>query len=220
MDAEEILARARTERPQDWMIFPLLRRKIIMGIFGWSFGILLGAGLLAIVAPAVIPYNYQQGTLSSIVTTLLLGVLVFIVVGSVILLVTDIFRIVHADEHLIVITARDFVKREGKKLTYVPLADVMHVTPRGRAPLERSAAERVDVQKLPGVAENVVGTFLGHGLMPSGMKWRRARMRTPSSLAFIDARTGREVTVVQDDAYGDPFMIAAVLKQYVAALNA
>jgi hypothetical protein len=39
-------------------------------------------------------------------------------------------------------------------------------------------------------------------------------MRTPTSLAFIDSRDDSEVTVVTDEAYGDPFMIAALLKQY------
>jgi hypothetical protein len=42
-------------------------------------------------------------------------------------------------------------------------------------------------------------------------------MRVPTSLAFIDSRTDTEVTVVTDKSFGDPFYIAAHLKQYAAA---
>ena len=42
-------------------------------------------------------------------------------------------------------------------------------------------------------------------------------MRTPTSLAFVDSRTERQVVVVDDKSHGDPFMIAALLKQYAAS---
>jgi hypothetical protein len=42
-------------------------------------------------------------------------------------------------------------------------------------------------------------------------------MRTPTTLAFVDSRTASEVLVVDDKSHGDPFMIAALLKQYVAS---
>jgi hypothetical protein len=38
-------------------------------------------------------------------------------------------------------------------------------------------------------------------------------------LAFIDTRTDEEVVVVSDGAFGDPFMIAALLKRYVASVH-
>jgi hypothetical protein len=37
-------------------------------------------------------------------------------------------------------------------------------------------------------------------------------MRTPSTLAFVDARSSKDVLVVNDTAYGDPFLIGDILK--------
>ena len=50
-----------------------------------------------------------------------------------------------------------------------------------------------------------------------GMRWRLKRMRTPTTLAFVDSRTEKEVRVIDDKSHGDPFMIAALLKQYAAS---
>jgi hypothetical protein len=44
-------------------------------------------------------------------------------------------------------------------------------------------------------------------------------MRTPTTLAFLDARNDVEVIVATDRSYGDPFEIAAVLKQYAARVQ-
>ncbi len=221
MNAKEILvqARANVKESDDWAVFPLLRRQVIGGLAGWIFGVLLGSGLLAIAVPAIIPYNYERGVASIIFATLLLAAIAFIAIGSVVLLIVDIYRLIHADEHMIVITNENFVKQEGKKIIHVPLANVRHVTPRGRAPIDRSTeTEQVDVKQIPGIGESTMGFLFGRGMTSSGMRWRRKGMRTPTSLAFIDARTNTEVTVVNDQTYGDPFIIAAVLKKYIASI--
>jgi len=46
---------------------------------------------------------------------------------------------------------------------------------------------------------------------------RRKRSRTPNTLAFVDSRNDSEVIVTTDQAYGDPFYIAAHLKKYAEA---
>lgn len=218
MDAEEILAQANTsaELPAGWSSFPLLKGKVIWGIAGWIFGILMGAGLLALIVPIVVPVNYQHGTFSIILTTLMLGILAFICVGSIYMLCVDMLRLVHPEKHIIVLTPTDFVSRDGTQTTQVPLANIRHVTPRGRAPLERTADEG-GVRNIQGAGENVMGFIFGRGVTASGQKQRRKRVRTPTSLAFVDDRTDTEVTVVNDNAHGDPFLIAAVIKKYVAA---
>src|ERR1700682_6025439 len=101
MQAEEILAKARTEDelPQGWIVFPLLRNKVMLGIAGWVFGIFIGLFLLALVAPIVIPGNYQRGVASALLTTILLGVFLFIGLGSLWALIIDVLRLVHADRH-------------------------------------------------------------------------------------------------------------------------
>jgi hypothetical protein len=221
MNVEEILAQAKTgtEVPAGWVVFPLLRSKVIIGLIGWSFGILLGLGLFALAATVVIPYNYQRGALPAVVTTILLGVLLFVGLGSLWTLISDIRRLREREKHLIVVTQEDFVKQEGDKIVQVPLVNIRYVTARGVPPPERNA-EDGDISHTPSSGENVVGSLLGRSLLPgAGLKSRRKRMRTPTSLAFIDTRDDSEVVVVTDGAYGDPYTIAAVLKQYVAAVQ-
>ena len=220
MEAEEILTRARqgSELPHGWIVFPLLRSKVIIGIVGWILGIFLGFGLFATAASIVIPYNYQHGWLAAVFTTLLLGMLLFIGVGSVYLVIIDILRLRQIEKHLIVLTPEDFVKQEGEKIIQVPLTYVRHVTARGVPPPDRTPPppEERGVKGLSGAGEGAMGFFFGRGLSSGGMRWRRRRMRTPTSLAFIDARTDDEVTVVSDGVYGDPFTISSFLKQYAA----
>jgi hypothetical protein len=223
MDTEDIIARARAgkELPENWVVFPLLRHKIMMAILGWIGGMLMGGGLLALVTPIVIPANYERGLTAAIVTTLILCMIAFIFVGSLVLLVFDIRRLGDIDKHIIVITDEDFVKQEGAKVIQVPLWHVRYVTTRGRAPIEHnlSADTTTDrdtaLRQMPSMRENMLGMFLARG-STGPAKTPRKRLRTPTSLAFIDARTEKEITVVNDSAYGDPFLIAAVLKEHAA----
>ncbi|QBD79469.1 hypothetical protein EPA93_27190 [Ktedonosporobacter rubrisoli] len=220
MQPEEILGHARTNTdvPADWQVFPLLRNKLVIGLIGWAFGIIVGLGLFAAIVPIVIPTNYQSGTLPAITTTLLLALLLFIGLGSAWTLIVDIRRLRNANQHLIVITPDDFLKQEGKKIIHVPLTEVKYVTARGVPPPERDPNnEDANVHKISGIGENAASFFVGRSLLPSGSRRRRKRMRTPTSLAFIDARSEQEITVVTDTTFGDPFIIAAYLKQYAAA---
>ncbi|SRR5579884_1126191 len=221
MEAEEILAQARanTQAPNGWIVLPLLRNKVIVGMVGWAFGMLVGFGLFAFIAPIVIPNNYELGMVAALFTTLLLGIFLFIGIGSAWSLIVDAGRLRNADKYLIVITPEDFVKQEKRKVIHVPLTSVRHVTARGVPPPERSTFRGNTVRDIPGVGENVTSFFLGRGLVPSGQRWLRRRRRTPTSLAFIDTRTDEEVIVVTDGAFGDPFMIAAQLKRYVASVH-
>ena len=221
MEADEILTQARSspEGPHGWIILPISHRNLGMAILGWAFGMVLGLGLFAAVASVVIPTNFLRGIAAAIVTSILLAMLLFIGLGSLWTLITDIQRLRHSDKHII-ITPEDFVKQEGNKITHVPLVNVRHVTARGKAPVDRTTPEETQLKEIPRASENVAGLLLGRGLVPSGAHIRRRRMRTPTSLAFIDTRTDSEVTVVTDEVYGDPFMIAALLKQYAASVQA
>ena len=220
MDSSEILMDAKTssEVPHGWIVLPLLRSKVILGILGWILGILLGLGLFTGLALIVIPYNYQHGIGPAIFSSILLGLLLFIALGSAWAVIGDMRRLQQADKHLIVITPEAFVKQEGEKIIHVPLMYVRHVTARGAPPPDRSASERVDRSSL-NAGDNVIGFFAGRSFTQSGMRWRRKRMRTPTTLAFVDSRTDTEVTVVTDRSHGDPFMIAALLKQYAASVQ-
>lgn len=221
MESSEILmqARATPNGPPGWVVLPLIRHKVILGIVGWACGIVLGLGLFAAIASIVIPYNYQRGVGPALFSTILLAILLFIALGSAWSLIMDARRLSQANKHLIVITPDAFVKQEGEKIIHVPLMYVRHVTARGAPPPDRSTQNARLEREIPGVGENILGLFAGRGFTSSGMRWRRKRMRSPTSLAFIDSRTDDEVTVVTDGAYGDPFMIAALLKQYAASVQ-
>lgn len=225
MHADDVLAKVKAggEQPANWIVFPLLRRKIIMAILGWIGGIIMGGGLLVLVVPIVIPENYERGLAAAILTTLILCIIAFIFGGSLVLLVSDMRRLAECEKHIIVITDEDFVKQEGTKVIQVPLSHIRYVTARGRAPGEASPSAATkdrdtSLRQMPSTRDNILGMFLGRGAIGSA-KTRRKRMRTPTSLAFIDARTEKEVAVVDDSAYGDPFFIAAVLKEHVATAD-
>ena len=219
MEAEAILAKVKSsqEAPYNWMVYPLLKGKVAAGIVGWIFGILLGLGLFLLVFPIVVPTNYESGILGAIISTFILCILLFIGLGSLYSLVSDLLRLRNAESHIIIITPEDFVKQEGKKTTYVPLAHVRHITVRGAPQPDRTAERDSSVHDMPSTSENMAGFLLGRGLIPTGQRWRRKRRRAPTSLAFLDTRSNVEVSVVKDTAYGDPYAIAASLEEYASA---
>jgi hypothetical protein len=220
METSEILMQVKTstETPKNWIVFPLVRSNVLLSIAGWVLGIVVGLGLFTIMAFSVIPHNYQYGFLPAAFTTLFLGLFLFVGLGSIWALIADAIRLVRADKHLIVITPDAFVKQEGEKVIHVPLLYVRHVTARGAPPPDRST-KNIDNRPTPNLGENVMSLFAGRGMTSSGMRWRRKRMRTPTSLAFVDTRTDNEVIVVNDKSHGDPYMIAALLKQYAASVQ-
>ncbi|GAC1354474.1 MAG: hypothetical protein NVS4B11_28130 [Ktedonobacteraceae bacterium] len=220
MNTEEILETAKTSAtpPHGWIVLPLSRQRVILGILGWLFGIVLGLGLFVIAAFAVIPSNFQHGSAIAVFTILLLSVLLFIGLGSIWTLIQDVRRLMEAEKHVIVLTPEDFVKQEGNKIITVPLMHVRYVTARGTPPPDRTAPKGPVMAQLPSMGERFSGFFLGQAFTREGARSLRRRRRAPTSLAFVDTRTDDEVIVVTDGAYGDPFMIAALLKQYAASV--
>jgi hypothetical protein len=217
-ESSDILLRAKMEGevPNSWAVFPLRRNKVKLGIVGWIVGMIVGAGLFAAFATVAIPTDFRT-TFGTIFSLFLLGVLAFTALGSAWSIIYDILRLRDADRHIIVITPEDFVKQEGKKVTHVPLFYVQHVTARGNPPPDRTARAAQEDSHVPSLADGITGLFVGRRFTPSGQRGVRKRKRTPTTLAFIDARTESEVIVVTDAAYGDPFLIAAHLRQYAAS---
>ena len=223
MEADDILMRVKSSDgpPHGWIILPLVRRQVMTGIGGWVLGAILGLGLFIPVALTVIPSNYQLGTAPAIFTSLLLAILLFIGVGSLWAIYVDTRRLMDADRHLIVITPDDFVKQEGNKIIHVPLMYIRHVTARGTPPPDRTPNRESTIRQVSSSGENLSSLIFGRNIMRtgsgSGPRFRLRRMRTPTTLAFLDTRTDSEVIVATDKAFGDPFTIAALLKQYAAS---
>jgi hypothetical protein len=216
MESSQILeqARAGSEAPQGWIVLTLERSKVLLGICGWIGGAVLGLGLFIILALITVPYNFTHGVGPAIFSSLLLAVVLFIGVGSIWSLIVDVRRLLNLEKHIIIINPDVFVKQEGDKVIQVPLMNVRNITARGASPAVTTSDDGRDVDLRSHAGDNLVGFFAGRGFTSSGGRWRRRRMRAPTSLAFVDARTEKEVTVVTDAAYGDPFMIAALLKEY------
>lgn len=220
MEATEILEMAKSSEgpPASWVVLPIQRNKLLLGILGWAAGIVMGFGLFAFVASIVIPYNYEHGVLAALFTTIILAIILFIGVGSLWSMLTDIWRLRYADRYLIVITPDEFVQQQGSKITQVPLTHVRYVTARGAPPPERVSPQGA-MREVPRAGENMAGFIFGRAFFPSGQRIRRKRMRTPTTLAFLDTRSDREVVIATDAAYGDPFVIAAHLKEYAARVQ-
>ena len=220
MEVDDILMQAKSSDgpPHGWVILPLVRSQVMTGIGGWILGAILGLGLFIPVALTVIPSNYQHGAAGAVFTSVLLAILLFIGLGSLWAIYVDARRLIDADRHIIIITPDDFVKQEGNKVVHVPLMHVRHVTARGVPPPDRTPSTGSSMRQVSGAGENISSFFLGRNLTRtvsgSGPRYRMRRMRTPTTLAFLDNRTDKEVIIATDKAYGDPFTIAAVLKQY------
>ncbi len=230
MEAEEIIATASNDeqRPGTWDIFPLIRSKVLTSLVYWILGILMSGGLLALIIPLVIPYNYQRGPASIIFTTILLGLLFFLMAGCIWLLLADIGRLRTLDRYKIIITNETFVKQEGKKIIAVPLSAVHYVTLRGKRPVEPTSTESRPRVNPGDTMRNIfmVGGNLGRQPTPgdpngstNSLFSRKKRGRGPTSVAFLDTRTNKEVLVVNDDAYGDPVVISDVLKEHVSSFD-
>jgi hypothetical protein len=222
MEAAEILekARANGEPPHGWIVLPLLRNKVRLGILGWVAGAIVGFGLFALMVPLMIPHNYLYGFIPALVSTMLLGLVLFVGIGSAWQIIVDTRRLLEADKYIIVITPDEFVMQEGENIRHVPLMYVRHVTARGVAPpTDRSAPTGAVVSEMPHAGENLTGLMFGRGFIPTVSRWRTRRRakHTPKMLAFVDSRTDSEVIIRDYDLYGEPLKVATLLKEYTSS---
>src|SRR5207245_11080877 len=95
--------------PHGWIILPLLRNKVRLNILGWIAGAIVGFGLFAIMVPIMIPHNYLYGLIPALVSTILLGMVLFVGIGSVWQIIVDTRRLLQANKYIMVITPNEFV---------------------------------------------------------------------------------------------------------------
>jgi hypothetical protein len=223
LEATEILAKAKAdgEPPKGWVVLPLLRNKVKLGILGWICGVIIGFGFFVLMVPLMIPHNYQYGPFPALASTLLLAMVLFIGVGSIWQIIVDTRRLLEADKHIIILTPDEFVAQDGEKIIHVPLMYVRHITARGIAPVDRTPPQDPVVSNMPHVGDNLSGLFFGRGLIPTVSRWRMRRRakHTPSTLGFIDSRTNNEVLIKNYNQYGDPNIIAALMQDYTSSVQ-
>lgn len=223
MEATEILEKARAggELPKGWVVLPLLRKKVRLGILGWIAGVIIGFGFFALMVPVMIPHNYLYGPIPALISTLLLGMVLFIGIGSAWQIIIDTRRLIEADKYMIVITPDEFVMQNRDQIIHVPLINVRYVTARGIVPPDQTAPKGAVVSNMPHVGENLSGFLFGRGFIPTISRWRERRRakHTPSMLAFIDSRTNSEVIIRDYNLYGDPVKIATFIQDYISSVR-
>jgi hypothetical protein len=223
MEATEILEKARAggELPNGWIVLPLLRNKVKLGILGWFCGVIIGFGCFAVMVPLMIPHNFLYGPIAALISILLLGMVLFVGIGSVWQIIIDTRRFLEADKHIIVITPDEFVMQDGDEIRHVPMMYVRHITARGIAPPDRTPPKGAVVSNMPHVGENLSGFLFGRGFIPTVSRWRARRRakHTPSTLGFIDSRTDSEVIIRDYNLYGDPSTIATLMQEYAASVR-
>ena len=223
MEATEILEKARAgdELPKDWIVLPLLRSKVRLGILGWIAGAIIGFGLFVVMVPLMIPHNYLFGFIPALISTVILGMVLFVGIGSVWQIIVDTRRLLGADKHIIVITPDEFVMQDGEDIRHVPLMYIRNITARGIVPPDRTAPDGAVVSNMPHVGENLSGFLFGRGFIPTISRWRTRRRakHTPSMLAFIDSRTNTEVIIRDYNLYGDPTKIATLMQDLTSSVQ-
>ncbi|MGZ3608704.1 MAG: hypothetical protein ACXWPS_22795 [Ktedonobacteraceae bacterium] len=223
MEATEILEKARAggEPPKGWIVLPLLRNKVRLGILGWIAGAIIGFGLFVVMVPLMIPYNYQYGFIPALISTVILGMVLFVGIGSVWQIIVDTRRLLEADKHIIVITPDEFVMQDGEDIRHVPLMYIRNVTARGIVPPDQTVPKGAVVSNMPHVGENLSGFLFGRGFIPTISRWRARRRakNTPSTLAFIDSRTNTEVIIRDYNLYGDPTKIASLMQDLTSSVQ-
>ena len=169
--------------------------------------------------PLMIPHNYLLGLFPSLISTMILGTMLFVGIGSVWQIIVDTRRLLEADKHIIVITPDEFVMQGGEEIRHVPLMYIRHITARGIIPPDQAAPKGAVISNMPHVSENLSGFLFGRGLIPTVSRWRirRRAKHTPSTLGFIDSRTNTEVIIRDYNLYGDPTKIAILVQNLTSS---
>jgi hypothetical protein len=193
----------------------LRRRQVGLSILGWFVGVIVGLGLFIALFISTWPQNFEAGAGGIIITSIFLAMLAFIGGGSLWLLVKDTLRLLRADRSIIVITPQVYCKQDGDKIDLVPLEEIGYLTSKGsRAPATHSswATYRSTTSAVPPEDRQVsAGATVGR------MFGFRRKPRGPISIAFVDLRTDKKITVADDYSYGHPYELGETLHAYVEA---
>jgi hypothetical protein len=224
VQALEILSAAHDgSAPSNWVILPLRRERVVRSMLEWGVGILLGLGLFTGLFLATWPENFTNGAAGAIITGLMLVVLGFLGFGSLWLFLADLRRLLRANRSIIVLTPNVFCKQEGGKIDLVPLEEIAHITIRGTAvPTNRAswatynvpASVRIDPE------DRRIPNSFGLGRMVWGSASARDRSknrRGPTSVAFVDLRTEKQIIVTNDHSYAHPYELGETLRSFVEA---
>ena len=205
MEVEAVLATARSGQiPQYWTVWTLRRDIVSRSALRWAAVSVFGFILFIPALFVTVPGNFTGSGIKLFFTSVLLLALGATAVGSLCIALYDVWRVLHADDFLIVMTPDDYVKSEPNRITHVPMEHVAYVTMRGvKNPMEEQA-QLADPYLQPDRYRFMRGVVMV----------RREPAHSPS-LAFLDTRTDREVVVATDDSFEALPALEYVLQNHV-----
>lgn len=212
-----MLASARTEPPPaGWYVWPLRRRSVLFTAIKWLalgvFGLALFIPTLVIMVPANFDGDVVKGMLSAVILVFL-GAVAF---GGLGVGAYDLWRVARAGDFLLVMTPDHYAKFTPGKVTHVPMSEIVYVTLRGvKAPEPTAAAPSLEDWASP---MQLGGMFSRGGTSVDNLLRRNYR-RAPTSLAFRDLRTQREVIVADDDSFDALPTLEQVLRDYAHGID-
>lgn len=210
MDPQTILATARSgDAPGTWVVWSLRRQYIRNSILRWLAVSVVGFPLLILACIATLPGFLSLRGFSFVLIGILLLALGALAFGSLGIAIYDVWRLAHANAYWLVVTPDDYVKAEpGGKITHVPLEYVESITLKG-------VRVRMETAETPfSGAPTGVNPFFQ---MPFRQSLYRRQRATPSSLAFVDGRTDRQVVVATDAVFDDLVNVEYVLSMQADA---
>lgn len=218
MDGASIVEQARSDRPpSEWNIWPLRRDFVRTSAIKWGLLAIVGFAIFIPVAVQVIPADFiGTGTgekLFAIVMLALLGALAF---GSAGIVANDVWRLLHANDYLLVITPDMFVKATPGHIVSTPLENVTNVTLNGIALASDTGVDLPPPRfgGLPLVAPSL--RSIDNAAGSRGTTPPRPRARGAASLAYQDSRDDKTVTVCTDDAFDNMAAIYELLRSRAA----
>jgi hypothetical protein len=208
MDAQMIVATARSgEAPGTWMVWPLRRDFIRNSILRWLAVTVVGFLLFIPAIISTVPGVFSLRGFSFVLTGIILLALGALAFGALGITLYDTWRLLHANDYWLVITPDEYIRSTSRgKIIHVPLESIDSITLKGVRVSLDSAETPFD------------GTGAGVNPLlrvPTRLSNYRKRRATPSSLAFLDTRTGQEVIVATDAAFDELVGIEYVLSMQV-----
>lgn len=208
MEPEAVLYTARSGNlPSGWHVWPLRRDRVMRSLIGWAILTAIGFLLLVPTVILTVPGNFERSAFAFLATGLLLIILGAMAFGSLWIAVSDVQRLRHADQYLLVMTPDDYVMATPRKVTHVPMADIEYITLKGIKIPETDMGAGMEPFNWRDTRH------IGGTAMFAGSMMRRKPKESPS-LAFVDLRTDTEVIVGTDDSFDNLLALDGILRTY------
>ncbi|HLY30666.1 MAG TPA: hypothetical protein VKQ36_06535 [Ktedonobacterales bacterium] len=224
-DIPSLIATARSEAaPTDWWIWPLQRDYVSRSAFNSGALGLIGLVLLIPAFFVMVPADFSGALFRPILASLILVILGVVAFGGVGIAIYDAWRLLRADDFLLIMTPDEFVKVEPGQVTHVPMSAIARVTVKGVKSPERGPSNDELRSRMSQGSSRTYGDIRGN--LPFTFNFgtlenliARKNARGPRSLAFLDLRTRSEVLICTDESFGGLYDLQAALNRYAKGVD-